>query len=82
LDGSDFPVPSKSPRMKLAESPDLRRATLISVQPWGAMPSTAVDDRMPIMNPGDVHAKGPVRVPVIPRSRLMLPRAALDAPAS
>jgi hypothetical protein len=46
------------------------------------MPSTAVDDRMPIMKPGDVHAKGPVRVPVIPRSRLMLPRAALDAPAS
>src|SRR6266545_6522054 len=44
LDGSDFPVPSKSPRIKLAEPHDLRRATLVSIQPWGAMPSAAVDD--------------------------------------
>jgi hypothetical protein len=82
LDGSDFPVPSKSPRLKLAESNDQRRATLFSVQPWEAMPSTAVDDHMPVMKPGDIHAKRPVRVSVIPRSRLTLPRAALDDPAA
>jgi hypothetical protein len=82
LDGSDFPVPSKSPRINLAESHDLRRATLASVQPWGTVRSVAVDDHTPLVKPEDLHATDHVRMPVPLRSRLTLPRAAPDDPAA
>jgi hypothetical protein len=82
LDGSDFPVPSKSPRINLAESPDLRRATQASVQPWGSVLSVATDEHTPLLKPDDIDATGHMRVPVILRSRQTLPRAAPDDPAA
>ena len=82
LDGSGFPLRSKSPRINLAESHDLRRALHASVQPWGSEPSAAVDHHTPLLKPGDAHAAGRVRMPATPRSRLTLPRAAPDDPAA
>jgi hypothetical protein len=82
LDGSDFPVPSKSPRISLAESQqDLRRAIQPSEQPWGPVLSVTNDDRAPLLKPVDVDATGPARVPLALRSFLTLPRAAPDDPA-
>jgi hypothetical protein len=82
LDGSDFPVPSKSPRINLSESHDLRRATLVSVQPWGGAWSAPVDDHTPLLTREDQHGTGALRVTVSPRFRLTLPRATPDDPAA
>lgn len=82
LDGSDFPVPSKSPRLNLADSQDLRRATQAAVQPWAAVLTVATDEHMPLLKPDHVDATGQVRLPVVLRSRLTLPRAAPDDPAA
>lgn len=82
LDGSDFPVPSKSPRINLADSQDLRRATQPAVQPWGSVLSVATDEHTPLLKPADIDATGPTRLPVVLRSRLTLPRAAPDDPAA
>ena len=81
LDGSDFPVPSKSPRINLAESQDLRRAIQASEQPWGPVLSFAHDEHAPVLKRDDVDATGPVRAPVTRRSYLTLPRAAPDDPS-
>jgi hypothetical protein len=82
VDGSDVPVPSKSPRIKLAESHDLRRTALASVQPWGGARAAPVDAHTPLLKPEDRDPIGPVPVPVSPRFRLTLPRAAPDDPAA
>jgi len=81
LDGSDFPVPSKTLSIGMAESQELRRIAPASVQSWVGGPLTAVDDSMPLLIPEKSQATGPVRVLVIFQpSRLTLPRAALDDP--
>jgi hypothetical protein len=81
LDGSDFPVPSKSPRISLAESQqDLRRAIQPSEQPWGPALSAANDDHGGLLKADDVEATAPTWVPVARRSPLTLPRAAPDDP--
>jgi hypothetical protein len=80
LDGSDVPVPSKSPRIKLAESHDVRRATLAGVPTWGAMRPALVDDHTPPLKLADVQVIGCV-MPIALRSRLTLPRAATGDPA-
>ena len=74
LDGSDFPVPSKSH--------DVRRATLVSVDPWESARFSPVDDHTPLLKPDDPQFSAPVRVPARTRSRLTLPRAAPAAPAA
>jgi hypothetical protein len=81
LDGSDFPVPSKSPRVSL-ESHDLRRTTSASIQPWGVARSVPVDDHTPLLKPEDVHPIDAVRLPVSHRCRLTLPRGAPDDSAA
>jgi hypothetical protein len=81
LDGSDFPVPSKSPRIKLAESQDLRRSTLTTVEPWSGVREAAVDHHTPLLKPDHVRASAPLRVAVMLGVRLALPRAAPDDPA-
>lgn len=82
LDGSDFPVPSKSPRINLADAQDLRRAIQASEQPWGPVLSVVHDQHTPLLKPDDVEATGPAWVPVARRSPLTLPRAAPDDPAA
>jgi hypothetical protein len=77
LDGSDFPVPSKSPRIKLAESHDMRRATLVSIHPWGKPRVASLDDRPSVSRPRDVDLPGAVRVAPLHRCPVTLPRAAL-----
>ena len=81
LDGSDFPVPSKTLSIKLVESPEVRRTAPASVEPWVEGRLTAVDHSTPLLMPAKSLVTVPVRVPVaLPRSRPTLPRAALDDP--
>ena len=83
LDGSDSPVPPKTLSIQLAEPPHDRRTALASSQPWVGATLAAVDDHTPLLKPEESHATSPVRVPVTSsRSRLTLPRAALDDPAA
>jgi hypothetical protein len=83
LDGSDFSVTSKTPGIKLAESQDLRRAALASIQPLAAPACPLVDDHVPVLKFEECRVTGPVGVhPTLPRSPLTLPRAALDDPAA
>ena len=83
LDGSDFSVTSKTPGIKLAESQDLRRAALASIQPLAAPARLPVDDDITVPKFEERRATGPVGVrPTPPRSPLTLPRAALDDPAA
>jgi hypothetical protein len=79
LDGSDFPVPSKTPSIKLADSPELRRTAPAGVQPWVGGPLTAVDESRRLVMPGKSHAPDPVRV-LVTLQRSALPRGALDDP--
>jgi hypothetical protein len=73
LDGSDFPVPSKSPRINLAESHDL---------PWSGIREVVIDHHRPLLKSEHLRATVPVHVAVTSRVRLALPRAAPDDPAS
>lgn len=83
LDGSDFSLTSKNPGVKLAESQDVRRAALASIQPLAAPAWTTVDDAMPVPKLEESRVTGPVGVRLMPpRSPLTLPRAALDDPAA
>ena len=69
-------------RLNLADSQDLRRATQAAVQPWGAVLAVATDEHMRLLKPDHFDATGHVRLPVVLRSRLTLPRAAPDDPAA
>jgi hypothetical protein len=82
LDGSDFPVPSKSPRINLADSQDLRRAIQPTEQPWGSVLVIATDEHTLLLKPHYVVATSHVRPPLTRSSHLALPRAAPDDPAA
>jgi hypothetical protein len=73
LDGSDFPVPSKSPRINLAESHDL---------PWSGIREVVADHHRPLLKPEHLRATAPVQVAVTSRVRFALPRAAPADPAA
>ena len=77
LDGSDFPVPSQSPRIKLAES----RTPLVTVPVVGSV-RPRVENHTPLLKPEDFPVIGYVRMPVTLASPLTLPRAAPDEPAA
>jgi hypothetical protein len=80
LDGSDFPVPSKSPRDKLAESTDLRRPAVVGALPCGA---AVVENHTLLLKRDDQsQVSALLGVPVALRSRLTLPRAAPDDPTA
>jgi hypothetical protein len=81
LDGSDFPVPSKSPRIKLAESHDIRRVMHVTTQPWGITRLALVHDHTPLPKPENRQPRDMVRMPTSHRCRITLPRAAPDASA-
>jgi hypothetical protein len=73
LDGSDFPVPSKSPRINLAESHDF---------PWSGTGGVVGDHHRPLPKPEHLRTTAPVQVAVTSRVRFALPRAAPDDPAA
>jgi hypothetical protein len=78
LDGSDFPVPSKSPRIKLAESQDMRRGMLVNMNPWAKPILASLDDRTSEPKPRDFDLPKAVQVAPFHRCPLTLPRAALS----
>jgi hypothetical protein len=73
LDGSDFPVPSKSPRINLAESHDL---------PWSGIREVVVDHHRPLLKPEHLRTTAPAQLAVTSRVRFALPRAAPDDPTA
>jgi hypothetical protein len=83
LDGSDSPVLPETLSIKLTEPPNDRRTALASAQPSVGTTHPAADDHMSLLKPEEPHVIAPARVSVTsPRSRLTLPRAALDDPAA
>jgi hypothetical protein len=84
LDGSDAPVPPKTLGIKLVEQPnDPRRGALASAEPSEGAAWAAVVDPAPLLTPRGPQVTTPARATATyPRSRLTLPRAALDDPAA